>query len=278
MHIKLVASLCFSIGMFAGVQFQKFAASQLSSATLSQWSSDGLLIDAYSVRRNRDLTGREQTRCPSGGVTLILGQSNAANYAGGRFRSDRGAVDWLDGKCYRSAGATLGSDGIGGSIWPLVADLLPGEPQKFVGLSFGSTSSAEWADPLRLGGLLQAQLDTLKAAQLGVDRVVWHQGESDFDTTPATYVSNVRKVIERVHTAFPQARFFVAQASACAFQASRAELLAAQASLADGAIVFAGPNTDLIAEFSDRYDGCHFSGEAARRVAQAWAARIVSAP
>lgn len=106
-----------------------------------------------------------------------------------------GAVEAIDGRCYRAAGATLGSDSIGGSVRPLVDHPL--------------------GHPLRLSGVLTERLAQLRSEGLAIDRVVRHPSESDFDTAPATYAANLRHVIAQVQAAYPTARFYVAQDSAC---------------------------------------------------------------
>lgn len=275
MRPLIVAAIGVFIGALIGVRHQRAMDLVLRAmAGAVPWRDSAMRL--YAGRQMVDVSGREVVTCPPASETiLILGQSNAANSVGERFRSRLGAVDWLDGRCYVAAGPTLGSEGELGSIWPLVGDLLmaarPGQPVRFVGLAFGGSSSREWADARSIGGLLARRLAELKVHGVVVTHVAWHQGEADWNMPVQDYLANLRRVIAQVHTAYPDAVFFVAQTSICIARAPREELLAAQASLVDGIRVRAGPNTDLIADFEDRYDGCHFSGTGARKAADAWA-------
>jgi hypothetical protein len=59
-------------------------------------------------------------------VLLLMGQSNAGNHGGQRFRSehDEKVVNFFDGRCYIAASPLLGSDGTGGEYWTQLGNLL----------------------------------------------------------------------------------------------------------------------------------------------------------
>ncbi|WP_407119836.1 hypothetical protein [Bradyrhizobium sp. STM 3561] len=61
-------------------------------------------------------------------VLLLIGQSNAGNHGGQRFRSEHGGaiINFFDGRCYVAGSPLLGSDGISGEHWTELGNLLLG--------------------------------------------------------------------------------------------------------------------------------------------------------
>ena len=172
----------------------------------------------------------------------------------------------------------LGSDGTSGSIWPLVGDALieakAASSVTFASLTLGGTSAHQWADPGGIGALLRRRLQAFKSGGLDVAVVLWQQGEADPLTPIESYRTDLQAVFDLVRSTYPHASFVVAQASLCSATPSRPALLHAQSSLAG---TLPGPNTDLLNDYSDRYDGCHFSESGGRKLAQAWSAALQAA-
>ena len=87
-------------------------------------------------------------------VFLIIGQSNAANYASRAFRSEHGAAvaNYFAGKAYIASSPLLGSDGPWGEYWTEVANRLV-EAGVFksiilVSSAIGGTSVKQW-EPIK---------------------------------------------------------------------------------------------------------------------------------
>jgi hypothetical protein len=287
MRPALLAILCLSLGLAMGSHLDRILALADSIETAPAARSAPVTVSAdaaarWEARIDRDISDREEVPCAQGGpVVLVLGQSNAANFVGERFRSRLGALNWYDGKCYIADGPMLGADGTGGSVWPLVGDgLIKARSATFVTfvvLALGGTSSADWTDERGLGALLDRRLTQYKAAGLKITHAIWHQGESDFDTAPTLYRRRLERIFGRIRTAYPDVRLIVAQTSICGDKVhaqSRAEILQVQAALSGSS---PGPNTDLINMYGDRYDTCHFSGQGARKLAAAWVKSLAKA-
>src|SRR4029079_8029979 len=82
--------------------------------------------DRYTAEPLGRLTshdGKKAVACPQQtdrtAVLLLMGQSNAGNHAGQRFRSEHGdaLINFFDGRCYVAASPLLGSDGTSGEYW-----------------------------------------------------------------------------------------------------------------------------------------------------------------
>src|SRR3954468_18534760 len=101
-------------------------------------------------------------------VLLLMGQSNAGNHGGQRFRSEHGdtVVNFFDGRCYVAASPLLGSDGTGGEYWTQLGNLLrdSGSFEQVV-LAPASISGSEvsrWAPGGDLNGTM---IDTVSQLQ-----------------------------------------------------------------------------------------------------------------
>jgi hypothetical protein len=259
MRTILWAILLVSVGVLLGEHIDNCSEHE-STPTHKQRSSASDPSKEWENKLFVDVTSRAALACPSDGLTiLVLGQSNASNTVGARFKSRRGVLNWFDGKCYIAAGPMLGSDSGWGSIWPLVGDALidanAARSVTFANLTLGGTTARQWADSR-------------------IDFVLWQQGEADALTPVDSYRAEVESVFDVVRSRYPNASFVVARASLCGAMPSRPALLAAQSSLHG---TLPGPNTDSLDDYSDRYDGCHFSETGARKLAALWTASLQTA-
>ena len=207
-------------------------------------------------------------------VAFVFGQSNSANHGGERHASTSGRVHhYFEGRYYTAADPLLGASGYFGSVWPLLGDQLidAGLHDRVVLMAagVGGSSVKEWQPGGRLHAMLRQRLDEAQRSGLVVTHFLWHQGEADHAADPADHAAALHRVIGVAQGYFPQARFFVAQASRCDGLPSSPALLAAQRSVTRQAGVFLGPDTDAIGP-ADRYDDCHFSGRGLARHAQGW--------
>ncbi len=94
-------------------------------------------------------------------------------------------------------------DSDGGSIWPVLGDMLVPLiecPVGFVNVAWGGTSSAQWMP----GEPLHKRLVEVGGRVGGFRAVLWQQGESDVigKTTVETYVANLTAIREKAATAW----------------------------------------------------------------------------
>lgn len=272
MRKRLLVPLSAAIGLLAGVQLNNIA-------TLVAAPSDATTLQAtaerWQQRRFRDVSRKTEVRCPAQAMkVLVLGQSNAANTVGERIPASGDVFEWWRGKCYRASSPMLGGDGTGGSIWPLVGEML-GRPVIFAVASIGATTSGEW----RAQAGPNLFLDQIEAPP-DLTHVVWMQGEADAlsEVGESDYLANMGVVMAFLRSKHPNASILVSQTTRCG-PAHSAAVRAAQLKLLDAERhVFAGPDTDQAFGDRYRYDGCHLSGLGARQAAAGWAKSIAAAP
>jgi len=285
MRTVLLCVMAAAAGFLAGQRLDALKPSLTATKTGLQHDSVSRQLAAWQAREQPRDSDESPVLCPEWSkrraVLLTIGQSNAANSVGHRFAARSNSVEWSAGSCYRAAGPLVGAEGQGGSVWPLVADGLidanSADAVVLLGAAKGGTSAAEWQTAAQSGGYLDRRLAQLVASNMAPTHVLWQQGEIDVATDPQVYLSQLRGVIDAVRRHAPGAKIFIAQSSYCWGHSSEG-LLAAQRSLVEAsAKVFAGPNTDTIIGDTDRYDGCHFSEQGARRVAAAWVAALTIA-
>lgn len=212
-------------------------------------------------------------------VAFAFGQSNSANHGGEKFAAASDAVlNYWDGRYFVAEDPLLGASGLQGGPWTLMANKLVADKTfdsvvlEAAGIS--ATTVRDWAAGGRLNAMFEKRLADTKAAGLTVTHFLWHQGEEDNNAAGvAGYDAAMRTIIALAHRYFPQARFFVAQASICYRSPPNEELRRIQRDLTRLPGVHAGPDTDEIGE-ADRYDDCHLSGRGLERHAEAWAAAV----
>jgi hypothetical protein len=127
-------------------------------------------------------------------VIVILGQSNAANFAAGRYRAERDVVNFslYDGNCYRAQDPLIGASGDTGNFATRLGDVLidRGLAERVVlaPIAMGNTRIEDWA----AGGIFHTRilvlLRRLFDAGLSPDLIFWQQGEGNQATTiPAAF-------------------------------------------------------------------------------------------
>jgi hypothetical protein len=231
-------------------------------------------------------TFKSPTPCPRQGsrtaVLLLLGQSNAANSGGQRYRSTAGArvLNFHDGKCFVAASPLLGSTGFNGEYWTLLGNALLTagvfDTVVLVPAAFGGTEIAQWLPGSRLDRALRQTIADTRSAGYRTTHVLWHQGEHDFfyGTDQQTYGDRFLALLETLRTEDVTAPVLVSVATKCGILRSHAAdnpVQIAQRSLPTIApSVFPGVDTDALLTDIDRYDDCHFSASGQRKVADAW--------
>ncbi|MBO4220813.1 sialate O-acetylesterase [Bradyrhizobium neotropicale] len=221
-------------------------------------------------------------------VLLLIGQSNAGNHAGQRFRSEHGerVVNFFDGRCYLAESPLLGSDGTSGEYWTQLGNLLldRGSFDQVVLSPLAITGSevSRWAPG---GDLNRVITDT--ASQLGqkgylVTHVLWVQGEIDYvkGTNEKDYRDRFVSLVNSLRSHGVAAPVYVAIATKCLgasnggtlFHSADNPVARAQMALPDhGANLRRGVDSDALLDDLDRYDDCHFSSTGQQKVASAWA-------
>ena len=121
-------------------------------------------------------------------------------------------------------------------------------------------------------------LETLEEVQskYKINNIIWHQGESDNGTYETEYKNGLTEVIQLTQHYYPDAKFFVSQASAHCPNTSSDTILKSQREITKLNNVFMGPNTDLISAI-DRWDGCHLSGRGVEKASNAWV-KLIQTP
>lgn len=209
-------------------------------------------------------------------VILVAGQSNAANYGETRASGGPGVFVYHGGAIYAARDPLPGADRPGGSIWTRLGArlMLTGNYDAilFAVEAVGSTRVDDWAPGGLHHGRLESTLRGLSAAGLPPDFFLWQQGETEGwsdDAAGSSYRDSLRRLIARIHAASPTAVAVIAQATFGAHTASNAQIRAAQASVADGDRVRAGPDLDRLgADY--RRDGIHFSARGLDAAADLW--------
>ena len=212
-------------------------------------------------------------------VAFVFGQSNAANRGGEKFAAASDAVlNYWDGRYFIAEDPLLGASNLQGGPWTAMGNkLIAAKTFDMVILEaagISATTARDWATGGWLNPMLEQRLADTKASGLTVTHFLWHQGEDDANAAGvASYDAAMRTIIALARKYFPQAKFFVAQASACYRSPPDERLRRIQRDLTRLPGVYAGPDTDQIG-VADRYDDCHLSGRGLERHADGWVAAV----
>lgn len=204
-------------------------------------------------------------------VILMIGQSNGANELGqgGVSRHGDDIVAWFEGGCTRAASPLLGTTGVRGEAWTVLANKLveAGVYRRvvIVPAAVGGTAIARWTAGGDLNEDLMTLLERLKASYRPT-HVVWIQGEDDYEqhTEGDRYARDFLALADTIRARSVSAPIFVTRATLCGPQAgwhADNPIGRTQARLADRAAgIYAGVDTDSLLGPEDRMDGCHFAG------------------
>ncbi|WP_461065622.1 sialate O-acetylesterase [Spirosoma horti] len=160
-------------------------------------------------------------------------------------------------------------------------------PVLFIGAALGGTSSTEWRQSAagnigttpnpavyrRLGAVLLHYI-----ARTGARAVLWHQGESDINSSTQTYFDNIKYVIEksRQQVGSKPLAWVISRASYILGQTNPQVINAQNQLINNVANVFAGPATDNIIGTDNRPDNIHFQGNGRIRFTEAWDASLTA--
>lgn len=234
----------------------------------------------------RDTAGRQQSPLAIEGerdrtsVIVILGQSNAANHGSGRYIAKHQVDNFnlYDSKCYHAADPLLGASGDGGNFATRLGDKLieAGLFDRVIlaPIAMGGTMVEQWADEGMFNRRIVVLIRRLHDAGLGIDLILWHQGEGNpgmGDVGGRQYRKNLWEVVSTFRRYGVKAPFFVSLATLCGGPHANAEnIRAGQKSAVDPrAGIFLGPDTDTIG-LEHRHDACHFNETGLEIAASLW--------
>ncbi|MBR4749973.1 MAG: hypothetical protein IK083_10445 [Abditibacteriota bacterium] len=218
-----------------------------------------------------------------GEVLVGAGQSNSTNSGQIPIQQTLGMGSSTDGVNWKSCddpmiGVHDGSGG--GSYYPALADLLYKEFNVPIGIAstgHGGTTIEQW----EVGGELYEWFMT-RVKQLGKNgfrAVLWHQGESNFESITEDCVLNMTAIIKTscrdAGWRFP---WFVAKVSYHnAEHPSWPRIRAAHQRLWDRGVALEGPDTDVLGPDYRDYDGAgiHFSPKGLQAHAELWAEKLI---
>jgi len=214
-------------------------------------------------------------------VAFVFGQSNSANSGGERFQANSDNVfNYFDNHYYIASDPLLGASGNAGSMWTITANKLIqkkiADKVILIAAGIGGTSIKQWRNGGDLNGMLDNRLKEAKENHIHITHFFWHQGESDNGTYESEYKNGLTEVIQLTQHYYPDAKFFVSQASAHCPNTSSDTILKSQREITKLNNVFMGPNTDLISA-NDRWDGCHLSGRGVEKASNAWV-KLIQTP
>lgn len=221
-------------------------------------------------------------------VLLVLGQSNAANHAGQRYRSEHGArvLNFYGNRCFVAASPLLGSTDARGEYWTRLGNLLIASKKLdtvvIAPLAFSGSEVARWARGGDLNALLIETAKQLREAGYRVTDVLWDQGELDYvmGTSTDAYREQLLSMVDTLRQHQVSAPVYVSIASKClepsngGFKTDDPDnpVTRAQLSLSEtGDGIKRGVNTDEILDETDRYDDCHIGATGEEKVSRAWA-------
>jgi len=221
-----------------------------------------------------------------GEVFVGAGQSNSTSYAEFKTQPQSGMVVSYDGIQWVIAndpqpGAQdiTGAKAQKGSFWPSFGDAMYAHYKVPIGVAVtghGGTGTNMWMPDAPIG-LFKGTM--VRVSQLGVGgfrALLWHQGESDFNTPSDTYTARMAIIIATSHQragwAFP---WFVAKASYEGPLGRFSDQTAAgQKQLWDKGIALRGPDTDVLTGDYRDSTGTHFSLKGLKAHGETWAAAV----
>lgn len=249
----------------------------------SFFSTAVLLVATFFIIRN-NVRGKIDsfTKSNRNLVTLILGQSNAANYCEQLNSSDKNIFMYFQKRIYKAKDPILGASGKYGSIWiPVFDELL--ERREFdsiliVNIAQRSSSVEDWQSNGIYHDLLQGTLASLQEKNLEPDIILWQQGEQDNlnGMCKEDYKSAFRKIhntIDRFEDQIPILISITSFHPNSASPVSSAIREAQYELIEESESLFLGPDTDVHVQ-ECRYDGIHFSKKGMYSVSKDWVESI----
>ncbi len=218
-----------------------------------------------------------------GEVFVGAGQSNATNSGQFPITQSSGMTVTTDGVSWRLCDDPMPGvhDGSGGgSYYPALGDMLYEEfrvPIAFASTGHGGTTLEQWANEEQLYKWFMTRVYQL--GRSGFRAVLWHQGESDFNTPTEVAFRKMKLLIRSSRKeAGWHIPWFVAKVSYHNADNPSWPLIreAHQMIWEDGAAL-EGPDTDVLTGDNRDFDGAgiHFSPKGLRNHAELWAEKLI---
>lgn len=283
-----VMSACFVYGVGVGL-YKWFPFEELRSLKQAASVEGGNATFSTIASRSDVLEfidGKEQIECPSNterlGVLVTFGQSNSANSASYRVRSDEvnDVINFHSGICYRASSPLLGATNTGGEWMSLTAQSLVDaglyDNVVVMSLGIGGSPVAAWTEGSELNLRLIDNLNAISEKYTVTD-MLWHQGESDlkWGVSTSQYIASFSDLVATVRAANVTAPIFVSIASFCNGGDYPNNITNAQLEIINQISgVERGVNTDELLPTEMRHDNCHFN-EQGQRLAASEAAKLI---
>jgi hypothetical protein len=198
---------------------------------------------------------------PGSSLLLVVGQSQAANFAERDVATTDSVWTLLDDRVVRATEPLPGAEGEGGSLWPLVARG-SGDSLVVAAVAVGATTMADWAPGGPGWSLVVRRLEAAVTAGLPVRAVVLMVGEAD--AVRGTNTNAWRTAFARFDAALRShgvvAPIVMVLETRCFAQPPSDAIRRAQRAGVDGRSVQMGPDLDRL-DHRFRWDGCHLSRE-----------------
>ncbi|CAM4122507.1 protein of unknown function [Pedobacter westerhofensis] len=221
----------------------------------------------------------EKLQKDSTAYILTLGQSNAANSSNSLDTGSLNTYSYYNGQLYKAEDPLIGCDGVGGSVWPILADkMIAGNKYKrvvIIPIAVGSTTVKNWAEG-ECNILLNNTLNDLRKHKIVLTQILWQQGESDNGTSKILYKRYLSQVLNNIRSCRQSAPFYCAITSYSNLAESKplgvdSTIQDAQREfIKENKNVLVGPNTDTIIDAIDRHDSLHFSKVGKHKCADLW--------
>lgn len=251
----------------AGILFQKY---------IGVWWVKEKIWGYSSVTNAREEVQLEEIDKSKLMVALAFGQSNSANFGNQLNTSVHNVYNYYQGNLYVAKDHMLGADGRGGSVWPLLGDVLIDNKlfDSVIFATIGESASAisRWSPP---GDLYQRLVKTIKSLQkngISITHLLWHQGETDAkqDTGKEQYIRHFVAMKNGIRALGIKAPIYVSIASRYRDEPGDIKIRNAQNEIIlKFPDVFSGPDTDQLGD-AYRYDGTHFSSKGMKKAAVLW--------
>jgi hypothetical protein len=211
-------------------------------------------------------------------IILTFGQSNAANHGETKFKPEKGVYNFYfnNGRCYVAEDPLLGASGKFGSVWTRLGDLLIKnnvyKQVLLVPIAQGGAPVEGWVphNGANLYPRIEIAFNRLTKLGLTLTHLLWHQGESDKDSTGIKYEKSFLKMYRAIRNLGVTAPLYIALATYCDGYDNDDVRNAQERLSKTNLLIRTGANTDSLKDDKYRLDKCHFSKLGLTRHAQLW--------
>lgn len=216
---------------------------------------------------------------------LVIGQSISSNCNQYRFPPSP-HIDQitLTGTEVPAKDPMIWADCTGGSMWiPLGQELLArhmAERVVFMPIGVAGTAIRDWLPGGRAYPKLQTAMRLIRDHKIHFDFVLWHQGSSDYGTSPLKYRESFLSVVRDVRKQgnLRGSKWIIARHSGCVgrFDPAIWKVQNQLAASDNNLNFFTGPDNNLLGA-AWRFDGCHLNKAGQERMGALWADSIQQA-